>query len=37
VPLTLAILVTVFLFVTAAMWALFFGRRGGNRTGERKE
>jgi hypothetical protein len=37
VPLTLAILVTVFLLVTVAMGALFFGRRGGNRTGERKE
>lgn len=37
VPLTLAILVAVFLFVTAAMSALLFGKRGGNRTGERKE
>jgi hypothetical protein len=37
VPLTLAILVAVFFFVTAAMLVLLFGRRGGNRTGERKE
>jgi hypothetical protein len=32
VPLTLAILIAVFFFVTAAMSVLLFGRRGGNRT-----